>query len=164
MRHSMLEQDGKRVCGSLRLTVSLSGHLPDWIARHARTIDPARMARHLSSHGRSNRWLDRSVWRSQTNSGTPIRKIAVNHHASVIEARSSPGLWEPGALPISVTKPIDMVLLATACSLNSATRANTSRATKGAKARPAEAVVTKEPCEAHIERGNGDQTAMRPQA
>ncbi len=38
--------------------MSLSGHPQNEIARHARTIVPARMARHLSSHGRSKRWLE----------------------------------------------------------------------------------------------------------
>jgi len=38
--------------------VSLSGHLPHLIARHARTIDPVRVARHFSSDGRSKRWLE----------------------------------------------------------------------------------------------------------
>ena len=38
-----------------RLTVSLSGRLSDRIARHARTIDPARIARQFRSHGRSKR-------------------------------------------------------------------------------------------------------------
>jgi hypothetical protein len=42
---------------SCRLTVSLSGRPLPEIARHARTIDPARVARHSSSHGRSKRWL-----------------------------------------------------------------------------------------------------------
>ena len=41
------------------LTMSLSGRLQDWIARHARTINPARMAPFIEGHGRSKRWLDR---------------------------------------------------------------------------------------------------------
>jgi hypothetical protein len=40
------------------LTFSLSGRPPLQIARYARTIVPARMARLLRSHGRSKRWLD----------------------------------------------------------------------------------------------------------
>ncbi len=39
------------------LTVSLSGHQPHLIARHARNIALARMARYFSCHGRSKRWL-----------------------------------------------------------------------------------------------------------
>jgi hypothetical protein len=38
--------------------MSLSGRGGLRIARHARTIDPARVARHRSSHGRSKRWLE----------------------------------------------------------------------------------------------------------
>jgi hypothetical protein len=40
------------------LTVKSSGQPLDEIARHARTIDPARLARYFSSHGRSKCWLD----------------------------------------------------------------------------------------------------------
>jgi len=38
--------------------MSLSGHPPHSITRCARTLIPARTARHFSSHGRSKRWLD----------------------------------------------------------------------------------------------------------
>ena len=53
-RSKLLEHIGSG-CGLL--TMSLSGRPPIWIARHARTINPARMTRYFSSHGRSKRWL-----------------------------------------------------------------------------------------------------------
>ena len=50
-----------RILRSRALTMGLSGRPLPFIARRARTIGPARMARHLTVHGRSKLWLDRII-------------------------------------------------------------------------------------------------------